>query len=363
MSAISPLLSIAIPTYQRAGLLKRALTSALKEATALGAKAEVLVLDNGSTDGSREWLRSLPKQPGLRVIYQKRNLGMVGNWNSALRLARGRYLTLLHDDDALLPGWAEAVLAAHQKHPDCGFSFGAFKVLRTEGLAGKVYRPLGRQSQTLSSATAFAWIAVEFCSITAATVVLDRARLLRLGGFRPQAALAADGDAYLRLAAQAPVLYRAGVHAGFGFHGGNLQLSMTDSRTAVSIGRILSTAPWPRALGTKTTAAKKKMLAMSTERQAFIGTWAALQSGRVSAAQAAGWDQSQVALRTAGLTLTPAGLRRSVLRLGLGLPGPLRRLVLRTYNALERRLRVLRPSPASCLQWMQGLAALTQKGS
>jgi glycosyltransferase involved in cell wall biosynthesis len=102
-----PLVTIAIPTYNRADYLRMAVESALGQSYS---SIEVLVSDNASTDETEGMMRAW-RAPGLRYVRQPRNLGMVGNWNSCVQHARGDYFLLLSDDDLLAPDAIERLLA------------------------------------------------------------------------------------------------------------------------------------------------------------------------------------------------------------------------------------------------------------
>jgi glycosyltransferase involved in cell wall biosynthesis len=91
--------TIAIPTYNRAEMLRGAIASALRQTYA---PLDVLVVDNASTDHTAEMVAQM-RHPSLRYVRNDRNLGMVGNWNMCLRHARGEHLLLLSDDDLLEP--------------------------------------------------------------------------------------------------------------------------------------------------------------------------------------------------------------------------------------------------------------------
>ncbi|MCF7860769.1 glycosyltransferase family 2 protein [Candidatus Woesearchaeota archaeon] len=63
---------------------------------------EILVLDNCSTDKTAEIIKkSSSKIPSLRLIQNKKNLGRIGNWNEAIRKAKGKYLIFLFNNDRI----------------------------------------------------------------------------------------------------------------------------------------------------------------------------------------------------------------------------------------------------------------------
>jgi glycosyltransferase involved in cell wall biosynthesis len=95
----SPLITIAIPTFNRASLLKNCIRSALSQTYR---RFEILVSDNASTDDTAEVLRQFCDQR-LRVIRQKTNMGLLPNWNACLAEARGEYIVFVSDDDRIAP--------------------------------------------------------------------------------------------------------------------------------------------------------------------------------------------------------------------------------------------------------------------
>jgi glycosyltransferase involved in cell wall biosynthesis len=94
-----PLITIAIPTFNRASLLKECVRSALSQTYR---HFEVLVSDNASTDETREILGQF-SDGRLRVIGQETNIGLLPNWNACLAEARGDYVIFLSDDDRIAP--------------------------------------------------------------------------------------------------------------------------------------------------------------------------------------------------------------------------------------------------------------------
>ena len=95
----TPLVTIALPTFNRRRYLERALQSSLDQTYP---RVEVIVSDNDSNDGTFEFLSGI-KNDRLTILRQPTNLGMMGNWNACLEKAAGDYFLLLSDDDYLHP--------------------------------------------------------------------------------------------------------------------------------------------------------------------------------------------------------------------------------------------------------------------
>lgn len=74
---------------------------------------EVILVDDGSTDGTREWLKTLAAP--FRPVLNERNLGYAGANNRGAAVATGELLVLLNNDLVLTSRWLEPMIAAHQK--------------------------------------------------------------------------------------------------------------------------------------------------------------------------------------------------------------------------------------------------------
>lgn len=105
-------ISICIPTYNRADLLKRALISVSKQTVK---PYEVVVVDNCSEDDTEAVVKKFKD-----VIYYRneRNLGFVGNWNRCIELAKGEFITILHSDDLISPEWCQSWMPILRRYQD-----------------------------------------------------------------------------------------------------------------------------------------------------------------------------------------------------------------------------------------------------
>ena len=79
---------------------------------------EVIVVDNGSTDGSVAYVRS--EHPGVRVLELDHNTGFAHAANRGFRVARGRFVALVNTDVVLPPDWVAAMSQALIAHPEAG---------------------------------------------------------------------------------------------------------------------------------------------------------------------------------------------------------------------------------------------------
>jgi len=109
----SPRLSVVVPLYN--GLsLTQAMVASLQATLPPGLTHEIILVDDGSTDGTRAWLGTL-HDPPFRVVLNERNLGFAAANNRGVAIARGEFLALLNNDLVLTPGWLEPMLAAHAR--------------------------------------------------------------------------------------------------------------------------------------------------------------------------------------------------------------------------------------------------------
>ena len=111
-----PLLTIAIPTYNRMALLDVCLSQLAPQLRAHGSEVELLVSDNCSTDDTEKLVAGyLAAGTPLRYLRNETNIGADRNFVQCFSLASGRFVWLLSDDDLLLEGGLERVLKLLQE--------------------------------------------------------------------------------------------------------------------------------------------------------------------------------------------------------------------------------------------------------
>jgi GT2 family glycosyltransferase len=105
-----PVCSIVIPTYNGRELLRCCLASIERHRPdARAYPIEIVVVDNGSADGTAEWLAQT--RPAIRLVRLERNGGFCAAANAGIAAARGRFIQLLNNDTEVTAGWVEAALA------------------------------------------------------------------------------------------------------------------------------------------------------------------------------------------------------------------------------------------------------------
>ena len=106
-----PLLSIAIPTYNRAAFLNTCLSHILSQYGGHEEDLELIVADNHCTDNTKSVIESFRwRNLPIRYVKQKENVGADRNFADCFALASGKYVLILGDDDILLEGAIETIL-------------------------------------------------------------------------------------------------------------------------------------------------------------------------------------------------------------------------------------------------------------
>jgi GT2 family glycosyltransferase len=182
----TPRVSVVIPTFNRAGVVMRAVNSALAQA---GPEVEVLVVDDGSTDETSE----LFQHPPPRVRYlRKAGGGASSARNAGLRRAQGEWVALLDSDDEWLPGKLAKQLTAMGS----AYVASATRHLHVDPDGSRHSRP-----QVLPGASRHLFSDLyDRQSIKTSSLVLKRHLLERIGLFHEDFAVSNDWDFFLRMA-------------------------------------------------------------------------------------------------------------------------------------------------------------------
>ena len=106
--------SIIIVNYNTLHVIKPCIDSIVAQTHDIG--SEIIVVDNGSTDGSIELLRS--EFPTVRLTLLDKNYGFAEGYNRALAVEKAEYLVLLNSDVEVTPGWLRPLIDFMDGHPE-----------------------------------------------------------------------------------------------------------------------------------------------------------------------------------------------------------------------------------------------------
>jgi glycosyltransferase involved in cell wall biosynthesis len=194
--AAGPLVSIITPTYNRQPYLREAVESVLAQSYG---RWEMVIVDDGSTDGTRAYLETLA-DPRVRVVRRAHCGNAAVGRNVAARAAQGVYYAFLDHDDLWLPEKLAVQLEDLRRHPECGWSYVADVYVDEQArempsLAGR-WAPYG------------GWILepVLDCRARIATsaVMVEKRLFEAVGGFTEPAFPCEDLDLWIRLAEASP---------------------------------------------------------------------------------------------------------------------------------------------------------------
>ncbi len=188
--------SAIIPTYNRRDLVLRAIDCVLAQTRPV---AQVIVVDDGSTDGTRE---ALAARYGDRIEYVwQPNAGVSAARNHGLSLARGRYLALLDSDDEWLPAKTQRQVEWLEARPDYGMVLCDVLRVNADGSAIDRFR---RREQLPEDGHVLRWV-LRNPALAPVSAMLRRAVYEQVGGFDASLRTAEDLDFHLRVARHFPI--------------------------------------------------------------------------------------------------------------------------------------------------------------
>lgn len=173
------MISIIIPLYNKAASVGRTLRSVLSQTYQ---DFEVVVVDDGSTDGGSDVVRAI-SDARVRLVYQE-NAGVSAARNRGIREARGEFVAFLDADDEWLPAYLETQHALTQCYPQCAV-FATSYAIRSAG-GEEAPAVLRRLPFTGGDGVLNNYFEVASCShppICSITVMVKRTAMEAIGGF------------------------------------------------------------------------------------------------------------------------------------------------------------------------------------
>lgn len=123
-----PSFTLVVPAYNGGEMLRQCIASLLAQKYEA---YDILVLDDGSDDGSVEWLENLA-EPRIR-LEKSSHIGIVENWRRATDFSLGDYMTIVGQDDLLDPEFLPVMAGLIQQHPDAGLYHSHFRFVNESG--------------------------------------------------------------------------------------------------------------------------------------------------------------------------------------------------------------------------------------
>lgn len=216
-----PLVTIGIPTYNRAGsFLEQVILSAVNQTYK---NIEILVSDNCSTDHTEALLNRF-SDPRIRYVKQPQNIGANNNFNFCIDNATGKYLLLLPDDDLIDFDLIETCMDAIKDNLNISVIFTGNRVIDENA---KILWETPNKGGGLSTADfILSWFSHNI-SLYVCSTLFNTKRLQELGGFRSKWNLYQDAVASLTLAGQYGRVDVFDVKASFRLHSSNMGGELT----------------------------------------------------------------------------------------------------------------------------------------
>jgi glycosyltransferase involved in cell wall biosynthesis len=209
-----PLVSIVTPSYQQARFLEATIQSVLAQDYP---RLEYLVVDGGSTDGSREIIQRYAD--GIAWWVSEPDQGQTDAINKGFSQANGQIFAWLNSDDSYLPGAVSGAVAFLQDHPQTGLVYGDCNFIDS---SGKVIGKFNAQQTSLSRLRRGGVYIPQQAAFW-------RAELWhQVGPLDPTTFFAMDYDLWVRLAKVTDIQYNPQLWANFRLHGDAKTISADD---------------------------------------------------------------------------------------------------------------------------------------
>ena len=128
-----PVVSVVLPTYNRAALLPRAVESVIAQTYG---DWELIVVDDGSTDETAAVVSAYGTKLGDRFVYlRQENRGSSAARNRGIEASRGRFVAFLDSDDEFAPTKLARQLALFERYPQLGLVYSDYSIVETDGAA------------------------------------------------------------------------------------------------------------------------------------------------------------------------------------------------------------------------------------
>jgi len=189
MMGKTPLVTVLMSVYNGELYLREAVESILDQSFK---DFEFLIVDDGSTDGTREILEHYRRHPKIRVVFNERNVGLTRSLNIGLKLARGKYIARMDADDIAYPDRLECEVGKIEEDQlicvvsswfdTVGGDTGFYSLVRKINTPEEIFYSLFWRN-----------------CIAHPTVLFSKSRVLSVGGYDERYRSSQDYDLWVRL--------------------------------------------------------------------------------------------------------------------------------------------------------------------
>jgi glycosyltransferase involved in cell wall biosynthesis len=131
-----PVVSVIVPNYNHARFLSQRLDSILAQTFK---DYELIVLDDASTDNSREVIERYAAKHPMRLVFNERNSGSpFAQWQKGAALATGKYLWIAESDDFADPNLLQTLISMLDQNPNVGLAYCQSRRVNAEGVPGEL---------------------------------------------------------------------------------------------------------------------------------------------------------------------------------------------------------------------------------
>ena len=212
-----PLISVMLPVYEPGPMLIEALEAVLAQRRDFSAqRMQVAAVDDSSHRVDvKALLRPFIDSGQIEYHSNPANLGLAGNWNRCVELARGTFVHLLHQDDVVRPGFYARLIAGLDCTPAAGMAFCRHGFIDRDGVMTDVSHRERRSPGVLRN-----WLPKisRETRIQSPAAIVRRSVYERLGGFRADLRYALDWEMWTRIAVHHDVWYEPCVLADYRRH-------------------------------------------------------------------------------------------------------------------------------------------------
>jgi glycosyltransferase involved in cell wall biosynthesis len=182
-----PLVSVIIPTYNRALYIPHALDSVLAQTYK---DLEIIIVDDGSTDDTRQVVRPYLSDSRIQYVYQQ-NQKVSRARNNGIKHSRGRYIALLDSDDVWIDEKKlEKQIGFLESHP--GYELVSGGIIRVDEKGNEISRVLNPETdQEIRASMLFS------CLIAPSAAVFSRRAYDQVGGFNESSDVSEDWQLFL----------------------------------------------------------------------------------------------------------------------------------------------------------------------